>query len=48
MRHDAEDDDNNDAESDTKMMSCELCKAMNSVYRNLRFTIETVEDFPYI
>ena len=32
-------------ESDTKRTAGELCKAMNSVYNNIKFTVETEEDF---
>ena len=39
-----EDLDNN--ESNQQRTSKELCNAMNSIYSNTKFTIETEEDFP--
>ena len=39
-----EDLDNN--ESNQQRTSKELCNAMNSIYSNIKFTIETEEDFP--
>ena len=32
-------------ESDTRRTASELCKAMNSIYHNIKFTVETEEDF---
>jgi len=41
-----EQEDDLSGESNVKRMSTEVCKAMNSVYSFLNFTVETEEDFP--
>ena len=41
-----ENEDKLAGESNRKRMSNEICKAMNSVYSFLKFTVETEEDFP--
>ena len=41
-----EKEDDLSGESNEKRMSTEVCKAMNSVYSFLNFTVETEEDFP--